>query len=315
MRGYKYTKKEALKLQTKQLVDDLLKKSKNELTIALIQEWEIKIDDDILSIQGKLDTDINPKTPIWMTFERDSEDFSINMDCKNYLPEALFLILEVWESKNSEGELSLSAHLEDALNKLATRWKGSNEPLSEERQRGLIGELEAILYSHKIVKNEAIKAWDPESKALHDLTSDQWSIEAKSIGTSGKSVMVSRHDQLKWDPDRRLVLSVTKLKQPIDGKIFPEIVEELLRKIKDVNSDDAEELKQIMATIGYNDAIRNRFIMKWEIIETCFYLIEKETPAFPCKYVKNFPKEVFAIKYSLNISKFKAKPLEDILIK
>ena len=48
---------------------------------------------------------------------------------------------------------------------------------------------------------------------------------------------------------------------------------------------------------------------------TCFYLIEKETPAFPCKYAKDFPKEAFAIKYSLNISKFKAKPLEDILIK
>jgi hypothetical protein len=317
--------KDAMNIINKQITNKLLSKPNAKVKVALdaIDTLWLIHENETITITGPLTEEIQPKVPSWITFETESDKFRIIADANPYAPELAFFLTEVWKEMKLDDSTLLEHHVGSALELIEGRWKLTGEPLNKPNQRGLIGEIEAIMHSFDIKGDEAVEGWDHTSHALHDLKGDGWAIEAKSIGESSDSVSISSLNQLKWNKGVNLILSVTTVSedQTEDGKTLPEYIDNRVGILKSKNADSASKLLLKLQAIGFNQVTRSRYTSTWKIPsddDTCFYSIEEDSPTnwWSNKEVKpQMPEEIIVSKYRLDLSTkvFEATPLKDIL--
>ena len=315
----------AMDLVNLQIVKKLLVKNNTKMKVALdaLDALWLIHEDEIITITGPLTKEIHPKVPSWVTFETDSDKFRIMADANPYAPEIALLLTETWKQMKKDDSIFLEHHVFNALEFLESRWRTGGDPLNEPDQRGLIGEIEAIIHTFAIKGNDAVAKWDHTSHALHDIRGDGWAVEAKSVGESSDTVSISTLDQLKWNKGVKLVLSVTTVsKDESDhGMTLPEYIDERVMYLKSENSDSAKEILLKLQAIGFTDTTRARYSLKWKMPvpeDTSFYLIEKDSPTnwWSDKALSpQKPKEIVVDKYRLDLNSkaFESKPLADIL--
>jgi hypothetical protein len=315
--------KDAMNIINKQITKKLLSKPNAKVKVALdaIDALWLVHENNTITIIGPLTEEIQPKYPSWITFETESDKFRIIADANPYAPEIAFFITEVWKAVKADNSILLEHHIEKALTLIERRWKLTGEPIDRNNQRGLIGEVEAIMHTFDIKGDKAVEGWDHTSHAVHDIKGDGWAVEAKSIGESSDSVSISSLNQLKWNKSVDLVLSVTTVKSHKDGDTLPEYIDNRVDILKSKNADSASKLLLKLQAIGLNEASRRRFSSTWKIPskdDTCFYCIEEDSPTnwWSNKEVKpQMPEEILVGKYRLDLSSkvFEATPLKDIL--
>ena len=317
--------KNTMNIINKQITRKLLTKPTNKLQLALdaIDALWLVYDNDKITIAGPLTEEIQPKVPSWITFETDSNSFRIIADANPYVPEIAFFLTEVWKAVIIEKSVLLERHIEKVLTLIESRWKLTGEPLDKRNQRGLIGEIEAIMHSFEIKGTGAVAGWDHTSHALHDIKGDGWAVEAKSIGESSDSVSISSLDQLRWNKGLNLILSVTTVSEEKgkDGKTLPQYIDDRIQLLKTKNSDAAKELLLKLQAIGFTKTTHARYTSTWKIPsldDTLFYRIEEDSPTnwWSNKEVKpKKPAEILVSKYHLDLNSkaSESKPLADIL--
>jgi hypothetical protein len=314
--------KAAMNIVSKQITNRLLSQSENKIKVGLdvIDDLWLYHDNGKITIKGPLTSEINPKYPEWITFEKDADQFRIIANANPYAPEIAFFLIEVWKGKKIDGSKLIESHIEDALTLIENRWKLSGEPIDKKNQRGLIGEIEAVLHAFEIKGIDAVTKWDHTSHKTQDITGDGWAIEAKSTGEDSDSISISSLNQLKWNKGQILILSVTTVKSKANGIIFPEYVDKRVELLRKKDADAAAKLQLKLQTIGYNEALRNKFKSKWELPEiedTLFYLIDENSPTnwWSNKIEPSKPKEIIVKKYRLDMSTeiFSSKPLNELL--
>jgi hypothetical protein len=315
--------KEAMNIVSQQITNRLLSEPILEIKLGLdvIDDLWLLHDNGKITIRGPLSSDISPKSPDWITFEKDTDQFRIIASANPYAPEMAFFLLEVWKGKKLDSSKLIEHHVEDALTLLENRWKLSGEPIDNKNQRGLIGEIEAVMHIFDVKGMDAVTKWDHTSHDTQDITGDGWAVEAKSIGASSDSVLISSLKQLKWNKGQTLILSVTTVKSKATGKLFPEYVDNRIEILQKKSADAAAKLLLKLQTIGYNDALRSRFKSKWQLPEeedTFFYLIDENSPTNWWSNPINppMPKEITPKKYPLDMSTgiFVSRPLKEILL-
>lgn len=314
--------KQAMNIVNKQITGRLLSKDgmKVKLGLDAIQDLWALHEDGKITICGPMVADINPKYPKWLVFEKDANQFRIVADANPYAPEMAFFLIEVWKGMKTDPDTSLEIHVEQSLSLIEQRWKLNGEPLDRKTQRGLIGEIEAIMHAYPIKGIEAVDAWDHTSHAKHDLTGAGWSIEAKSRSPDSDFVTISSLDQLKWSDTVTLILSVTSVKGSKDGWLFPEYIDAKHTELKALDPDSAATMMLKLQSCGYNQATRHRFKSRWEAPEkesTVFFKIEQDSPTnwWSWKMEPSRPKEIRVHKYNLDLSTgaLKEERLEDLL--
>lgn len=314
--------KSAMNLVNQQITKRLLQKGSGKVRLALSELSEIWLiyQGGQISVVGPLKSKINPTYPDWIHFESDSEKFVISADATPYTPEIAFFLIEIWKAIKLNPEISLEEHITESLMLIERRWKLNGEPISRKEQRGLIGEIEAVIHTEKIKGINAIEAWDHTSHQLQDLLGMDWAVEAKSKGKDSKNVSISSLNQLKWQQGIKLALSVTNVSSNAKGSTFPEYVDFVINKLTMKDRMCADSLLLKLQTIGYNEATRNRFRSRWIIPEeddTTFYKIGEDSPTNWWAEEKSpkMPKCIEVSRYSLDISDdyFKPQSLEDII--
>ena len=158
---------------------------------------------------------------------------------------------------------------------------GKSDALSEEAQKGLIGELEILkLLIGRMGPKPALSAWSGPSGAPKDfeLTSDCIEVKARR-GASQPYVKISSEYQLSDVPDRQLwlaVLAVDRVQQP-HGRTLSEYVAEVTELLERIEPSGILDYDLRLADAGY-DPLHDYMSWRWIVSAPQFYAV---TDGFP----------------------------------
>lgn len=178
---------------------------------------------------------------------------------------------------------------------------GRPEALSEEAQKGLIGEIEVLrLLMGAIGAKPALAAWTGPSGAPKDFELKADCIEVKARrGASQPCVKITSEHQLADVPDRRLwlaVLAVDKVQRP-HGRTLTEKVDEVKALLESTEPSAIMSWEMRLADAGY-DALHDYSDWRWIVSAPEFHLVAEGFP----RVAAPVPLGVTGITYSLALS-------------
>jgi hypothetical protein len=178
---------------------------------------------------------------------------------------------------------------------------GKPEVLSEEAQKGLIGEIEVLkLLIAALGARPALSAWTGPSGAPKDfeLRSDCIEVKARR-GASQPFVRITSEHQLADVPERRLwlgVLAVDKV-QPPHGRTLTEHVDEVTDLLERTEPSAIMDWDLHLADAGY-DALHDYTHWRWIVSTPEFHAV---TDGFP-RIAAPVPLGVAGVTYALALS-------------
>ena len=209
-------------------------------------------------------------------------------------------VMAAGEVAESEAEA-----LERALSR-TFRWHhllrgGRLDVLSEDEQKGLIGELEVLkLLITELGAKAALGAWKGPSGAPKDFELDADCIEVKARrGASQPFVNISNEYQLADVPGHRLwlsVLAVDKVQSP-NGHTLSEHVSEVTKILGQTAPSLIQELDLRLAEAGY-DARHDYSAWRWTASSPEFHSVAESFP----RIVAPVPLGVSTVTYAIALS-------------
>ena len=178
---------------------------------------------------------------------------------------------------------------------------GKLEVLSEEAQKGLIGEIEVLkLLMAKLGPKPALTTWTGPSGAPKDFELKADCIEVKARrGASQPFVKITNEHQLADVPDRRLwlaVLAVDKVQQP-HGKTLTEYVAEVSDLLERTEPSAIMDWDLHLADAGY-DVLHDYSAWRWIVSAPEFHAVLEGFPRISAPV----PLGVSAVSYALALS-------------
>ena len=178
---------------------------------------------------------------------------------------------------------------------------GKLEVLSEEAQKGLIGEIEVLkLLIANIGAKPTLTAWTGPSGAPKDFELKADCIEVKARrGASQPFVKITNEHQLAEVPDRRLwlaVLAVDKVQSP-HGMTLSEYVAEVTELLERTEPSAIMEWDLHLADVGY-DVLHDYSAWRWIVSAPDFYAV---TECFP-RIAAPVPLGLSSVSYALALS-------------
>jgi hypothetical protein len=178
---------------------------------------------------------------------------------------------------------------------------GRPEVLSEEAQKGLIGEIEVLkLLIGRLGAKPALTAWMGPSGAPKDfeLLADCIEVKARR-GASQPYVKITSEHQLADVPDRRLwlaVLAVDKV-QPPHGLTLTEYVEEVTSLLERIAPSAIMDWDLRLAEAGYDDQ-HDYSPWRWIVSSPQFHAVKEDFP----RIIAPVPLGVSGVTYALGLS-------------
>lgn len=209
-------------------------------------------------------------------------------------------VMAAGEVAGSEAEA-----LERAINR-TFRWRhllrgGRLDVLTEDEQKGLIGELEMLkLLIPELGAKAALGAWKGPSGAPKDFELDADCIEVKARrGASQPFVNIANEHQLSDVPGRRLWLSVLAVDevQPPNGKTLSEHVSEVTEILEQAAPALIQELDLRLAEAGF-DAQHDYSGWRWTASSPEFHSVAEDFP----RIISPVPLGVSTVTYAIALS-------------
>lgn len=178
---------------------------------------------------------------------------------------------------------------------------GKLDVLSEEAQKGLVGEIEVLkLLIASIGAKPALAAWTGPSGAPKDFELKTDCIEVKARrGASQPFVKITNEHQLADVPDRRLwlaVLAVDKV-QPPHGVTLTEYVAEVTELLERTEPSAIMDWDLHLADVGY-DALHDYSAWRWIGSAPDFHAVTEEFP----RIAAPVPLGLSLVSYALALS-------------
>jgi hypothetical protein len=209
-------------------------------------------------------------------------------------------VMAAGELAENEGEA-----LERAIGR-TFRWHyllrgGKLEVLSEEAQKGLIGEIEVLkLLISTLGAKPALTAWTGPSGAPKDFDLKADGIEVKARrGASQPFVKITNEFQLTDVPKRRLwlaVLAVDKV-QPPHGRTLTEYVSGVSEFLERIEPSAIMDWDLHLADAGF-DILHDYSAWRWIVSPPDFYAVTEEFP----RIAAPVPLGLSAVSYALALS-------------
>jgi hypothetical protein len=178
---------------------------------------------------------------------------------------------------------------------------GKAEVLSEDAQKGLIGEIEVLkLLIDTLGAKPALAAWTGPSGAPKDfeLTADCIEVKARR-GASQPFVRITSEHQLAEVPDRRLwlaVLAVDKV-QPPHGRTLTDVVRHVSEQLEQTDPSAIMDWELHVADAGFDPA-HDYSPWRWIAAPSAFHAV---TEGFP-RIAAPVPLGLSAVSYALALS-------------
>lgn len=178
---------------------------------------------------------------------------------------------------------------------------GKLEVLSEEAQKGLIGEIEVLkLLIAELGPKFALSAWMGPSGAPKDFELKVDCIEVKARrGASQPFVKITSEHQLADVPDRRIwlaVLTVDKM-QPPHGRTLTEHVDMVTELLEGTEPSSVMDWDLHLADVGY-DALHDYSPWRWIVSAPEFFAVTEDFP----RIAAPVPLGVSGVSYALALS-------------
>ena len=178
---------------------------------------------------------------------------------------------------------------------------GKLDLLSEEAQKGLIGEIEVLkLLMADVGAKAALAAWTGPSGAPKDFELKADCIEVKARrGASQPFIKISNEHQLADVPNRRLwlgVLAVDKVQSP-HGRTLTDYVSEVRNTLEQGDPSLIQEWDLHLAEAGF-DALDDYSAWRWIVSSPEFHVV---TEGFP-RIVAPVPLGVSGLTYAIALS-------------
>lgn len=178
---------------------------------------------------------------------------------------------------------------------------GKMEALSEEAQKGLIGEIEVLkLLMADLGAKPALAAWTGPSGAPKDFELKADCIEVKARrGASQPFVKITNEFQLSDVADRGLWLSILAVDkvQPPHGRTLTDCVAEVTEILEATEPSAILDWDLHLADVGY-DAIHDYSPWRWIVSEPEFFSVGAEFP----RIAAPVPLGVSGVSYALALS-------------
>jgi Putative PD-(D/E)XK family member, (DUF4420) len=205
-------------------------------------------------------------------------------------------------------QLQESGNLFAIVYKVFERWKsffkrGGFKKLSDEQQRGLLGEL--MLISRWIELNPGqppllIDSWNGPSKCRIDFAAQRSGIEIKtSIDKLRKSIRISNEKQLQvTDAVNRIYLYVFYLElSKTHGITLDEMVEKVREKLASYSQGLLLKFNDLLTELGFKDGEYSD--LKYNIIEEEAYKVNEEFPQIKTSLL---PLGINHVSYNVDLS-------------
>jgi Putative PD-(D/E)XK family member, (DUF4420) len=191
---------------------------------------------------------------------------------------------------------------------------GRSEVMSEEAQKGLIGELEIFkLIVSMLGPKAALAAWMGPSGAPKDFELKSDCIEVKARrGASQPYVKISNEHQLADVADRQLwlaVLAVDKVQRP-HGNTLSEIIAEVTHHVESVDPSITLDLDFHLADAGY-DSNHDYTPWRWIVSAPEFHAVKEGFP----RIASPVPLGISGLTYSISLSACSPYLMETTLVK
>lgn len=180
--------------------------------------------------------------------------------------------------------------------------KSSTPEMSASEQIGLFGEL-WVLWRILLptIGPRAFFLWSGPLRERHDFVGDSAHIEVKTTTGSEDRHEISRLDQLRVPPGKKLLFASIKLERTLDG------AETIATKIDEILSilgqDGAviEEFESKIASMGWTSNMRqSSSLLRFNFRDVLVFEVEGSFPRLPDDYVP--PRGITGIRYTINIS-------------
>ncbi|MBU9697283.1 PD-(D/E)XK motif protein [Rhodobacteraceae bacterium HSP-20] len=178
---------------------------------------------------------------------------------------------------------------------------GKSEALSEESQKGLIGEIEVLkLLMSVLGPKPALTAWTGPSGAPKDFELKGDCIEVKARrGASQPFIKITNEFQLAEVPGRRLwlgVLAVDKV-QPPHGRTLTEQIKEVTDMLEQSEPSAILEWDLHLADAGF-DILHDYSAWRWIVSPPDFHIVTDDFP----RIAAPIPLGLSSVSYSLALS-------------
>lgn len=199
----------------------------------------------------------------------------------------------------------------DALRSAVRRWKNllsGPSVLSEERQRGLFGELWLLEIAIRQCGGDAIKAWlGPESQA-HDFRFENTEVEVKTTTLEKRVHRINGASQLEPSAGTSLfVLSLMLVDAGLGGVSLPERVADVVSHLLD-DEIALEEFNRKLRMAGYSDTDVEHYTKRYRFRdEPRLVRIHQGTPRITPHVLSLFPEEyasdrILSVSYDADFS-------------
>ena len=172
-----------------------------------------------------------------------------------------------------------SADVESTVWDVIDSWDGIfgrvGEPLSQEEQIGLFGELVILQKLVNQFGSNAIKWWTGPDATKHDFISNKWELEVKSSIRSDPVAHIHPIDQLEPEPVDFYLLMIGLKK---GNKTLPEMIESTRNEI--LESVDKNKFNRSLKLVGYDDEHAHQYPSGYDVSTIRFLEIDDTTPVF-----------------------------------
>lgn len=165
-----------------------------------------------------------------------------------------FLIHLADELSNFNNSSLARRRLQNLLHTWQEFFKGNRQPLGEQAQLGLMGELSVLnnLVLKQLKPQKALEAWKGPSRGLHDFVFELCHIEVKSsIGFNNRRFVIKGENQLSPPPEKQLYILNPVFEVYDDGRSLSDMV----ASVKMLISSDRiamDIMETMLAKAGYH---------------------------------------------------------------
>jgi len=256
-----------------------------------------------------LNFEVEPSVPVWMDLIREGNGLIISCNAHEYTNEISYLVMHIWrtnriENAKPQGERKeIVTIIYEAFDHLRMRWIRIREPKSIKEQKGLIGELEALRWAILEFGEHVIDGWDASGHQLHDITTENNDIEAKTKGPLSNNVKISSLEQLSFSEEKDLHLHVTDVTENNAGQTLPNYRVQFLQELQDMGVQRIRAIEILIDSWGLNEAIYPYFSSRFVVGDSRQFQIQATNS---CNLVANLeiPNGVELGGYRLDIRTF-----------
>jgi hypothetical protein len=174
--------------------------------------------------------------------------------------------------------------------------------LGVSEQIGLFGELWVL--GNVLIPTLGARAcllWSGPHRERHDFVGERVHIEVKTTTGSDERHEITRLDQLRAPPEKRLLLASVMLERSIGGAETVATMIDLVMMRLGSDGRAIEVFEEALAKVGWHDGLRQTgALLRFNLRDVHFFEVDGDFPRLPDDYVP--PRGVVAVRYTIDTS-------------